>query len=375
MGRKKKEHNAFIKAIPEETNNDVLSLYSDITSIIETARAKVAVAVNRELVLLYWQIGKRTKDEILGGRRADYGKKILVTLSRQLAARYGQGYSEKNLRRMIQFAEAFPDQEIVVTLSRQLTWSHFIALIPLTRPLQMEFYTEMCRLEGWDVRTLRMKIDSMLFERSAISKKPERLIKKELAELKKNNKLTPDLVFRNPYFLNFLGLDANYSESDLENAILREMEKFLLELGCGFTFVARQKRMIIDGEDHYLDLLFYHRKMKRFVAIELKIGKFKAEYKGQMELYLRWLEKNDIEEDEEAPLGLILCAEGSRETIEYLQLGRSGIHVAEYLTELPPKELLENKLRQAIINARTQLEQETERKEPAKRIAQARRPR
>jgi len=335
-------------------------LIVDIRRLIEETRSAVAVTVNAGLTVLYWRIGKRIKEEILKGHRAEYGKRIIVSLSRQLVQEYGNSFSEKNLRRMIQFAEVFPDEQIVVSLIRHLSWTHLLALIPLKDPLQREFYAEMCRVERWSVRTLRKKIDSMLYERTAISKKPEELAKRELAKLRDENRISPDLVFRDPYVLDFLNLKDTYSERDLETAILRELESFLLELGGGFTFVARQKRMVIDSEDHYLDLLFFHRKLRRLVAIELKLGRFKAAYKGQTELYLRWLAKHETEEGEESPLGLILCAEGSHEQIELLELDRTSIHVAEYLTELPSKELLERKLRAAIQQARAQLAQRGE---------------
>ena len=257
---------------------------------------------------------------------------------------------------MIQFAEVFPDKKIVVTLSRQLSWSHFVSILPLKNDLQRDFYAEMCRIERWSVRTLRKKIDGMLYERTAISKKPEKLVKEELAVLREEDRLTPDMVFRDPYFLDFLGLKDTYSEKDLESSILWEMESFILELGVGFSFVARQKRIAIDNEDYYLDLLFFHRKLKRLIAIELKLGKFKAAYKGQMELYLRWLEKYEKEPGEETPLGLILCAGKTSEQIELLQLDKSGIKVAEYMTELPKRELLEQKLHKAVELARKRLE-------------------
>jgi predicted nuclease of restriction endonuclease-like (RecB) superfamily len=277
-----------------------------------------------------------------------------------LEEEFGRGFAEKNLRRMIQFAEAFPDQQIVVSLIRQLTWTHFIALIPLKDPLQRDFYAEMCRLERWSVRTLRSRIDSMLYERTAISKKPEKLIEQELKALREDDALTPDLVFRDPYFLDFLGLKDTYSEKDLEAAILREMESFLLELGSGFAFVARQKRITLDGDDYYIDLLFYHRRLRRLVMIELKIGDFKPADKGQAELYLRWLDRHERQADEGSPIALILCAGKKRETVEYLNLGASGIHVAEYLTELPPRELLAERLHQAVVRARLRLAQATD---------------
>jgi predicted nuclease of restriction endonuclease-like (RecB) superfamily len=332
------------------------SLFQDLRSLIIEARQDVARSINSALVMLYWQVGKRIRQDILKEDRADYGEKIVSTLSTELVSEFGTGFAEKNLRRMVQFAEVFPDEQIVVTLSRQLGWSHFVAIIPLDDGLKRDFYAEMCRIERWSVRTLRQKISGMLFERTALSKKPVELAKQELIQLREEDKLTPDLVFRDPYFLDFLGLKDTYSEKDLETAILRELEAFILELGTGFSFVARQKRITVDNEDYYLDLLFYHRKLRRLVAIDLKLGKFQAADKGQMELYLRWLEKYEQQRGEDSPIGLILCADKSEEQIKLLQLDKSGIRVAAYLTELPPRKLLQRKLREAILLARARLE-------------------
>jgi predicted nuclease of restriction endonuclease-like (RecB) superfamily len=257
---------------------------------------------------------------------------------------------------MVQFAQVFPEEAIVATLSRQLSWSHFRELLPLKQPLQREYYAEMCRIERWSVRTLRARIDSMLYERTALSRKPDKLIERELRGLRDAERMTPDLLMRDPYMLDFLGLHDCYLEPDLEAAIVREMEGFLLELGAGFTFVARQKRIQLDGDDFYLDLLFYNRKLRRLVAIDLKIGAFKAEYKGQMELYLRWLDKHERESDELPPLGIILCTGKKAEQIELLELDRSGIHVAEYLTALPSRRVLGEKLHLAAERAKRQLE-------------------
>ena len=279
---------------------------------------------------------------------SDLGKEVVKSLSRNLTEEYGKGWSEKQLRHCLRIAETFPNKEILYALSRQLSWTHFRTIMYLKEEIRREFYIEMAKLENWNTRTLDKKIDSMLFERTAISKKPDELIKHELKELREENKLSPDLVFRDPYFLNFLGLEDRYSEKTLEDAILRELEKFILELGQGFTFVERQKRMLIDGDSFKLDLLFYHRKLKRLVAIDLKLDRFKAQFKGQMELYLRYLEKHEIEKGEETPIGLILCAKGSKEQIELLQLENSGIRIAEYLVELPSKELLKRKLHKVI---------------------------
>jgi predicted nuclease of restriction endonuclease-like (RecB) superfamily len=337
----------------EKSNNHLIN---DLVALIEKGKSQLAYAANATMTLTYWNIGKRINNEILDNQRAEYGKQIVVSVARQLTIEYGRSFEEKSLRRMMQFAQVFDNEEIVATLWRQLNWSHFKLLIPIKDELQRDFYTQMCRIEGWSVQTLRKKIDSMLFERTALSKKPDDLIKEELKSLKETDNLTPDIVFKDPYFLDFTGLKDTYSEKTLEDAILREIEQFILELGSGFTFVERQKRMIIDGEDFKLDLLFYHRKLRRLVAIDLKLGKFKAAYKGQMELYLRWLEKYDMQSDEETPLGLILCAEGNNEQVELLQLENSGIKIAEYLTELPEKKVLKQKLHTTIEQNKKRLE-------------------
>lgn len=331
-------------------------LLDDLRALIRQAREGAARAVNSALVLLYWQVGHRMRTEILGQRRAAYGEEVVSTLSAELTAEFGDGFSRPNLFRMVRFAEALPDREIVSALSRQLGWSHFVEIIPLDDPLKREFYAELCRGERWSVRTLRAKVQGMLFERTALSRKPERLARQELAALRDEGRLTPDLVFRDPYLLNFLGLADAYSEKDLEAAILRDIQQFILELGAGFAFIDRQKRVVIDGEDFYIDLLFYHRRLRRLIAVDLKIGKFTAADKGQMELYLRWLERHEMQPGEEPPLGLILCAGKSEEQVELLQLDRSGIRVASYLTDLPPRPLLQRRLHAAVIAARARLD-------------------
>jgi len=346
-----------MEAILSEKKLVAQSLLVDLREMIEQSKQEVARSVNATLIGLYWSVGRRIRQDILKEERAEYGKQIVYAVSGKLTEEYGRGFSEKNLRRMVQFAEYFPNVEIVATLSRQLSWSHFVAILPFKNSLQRDFYAEMCRMERWSVRTLRSKVQGMLYERTALSKKPEKLIRQELTELREENKLTPDLVFRDPYFLDFLGLKDIYGEKDLEAAILRELESFILELGVGFSFVARQKRITVDNDDYYLDLLFYHRKLRRLVAVELKLGKFKAADKGQMELYLRWLEKYEQEPNEESPIGLILCADKTEEHVELLQLDKSGIRVAAYMTELPPQDLLRKKLHTAMKKARAQLEE------------------
>lgn len=326
----------------ENLNSD--KLFEEIKRIVDQNRQQLANAVNAILTSTYWHIGKIIGSDILNNKRAEYGNQTMLKLSERLTAEYGKGWSVKQLQHCLHFAETFPNLEIVSTLWRQLSWSHFKVLMYQESELKIDFYTQMCRIEKWSTRQLQEKIDSMLYERTAISKKPELLAKQEIQKLKDNDQLSPDLVFRDHYVLDFLNLKDTFSENDLEKAIIHELENFILELGVGFTFVARQKRMTIDNIDHYLDLLFYHRKLKRLIAIELKIGKFKAAYKGQMELYLRWLEKHETEQGEELPIGLILCAEGNKEQVELLQLDKANIKVAEYISKQLPKELLKSKL-------------------------------
>jgi len=336
---------------------EVSLLYHSVSSLIETTKESIYHSVNSELVLLYWNIGKTVKEDIIKAERANYGEKIVEILAKELSEVYGKGYGKRNLFRMVRFFEAFEDHQKVTTLSTQLTWSHLVEIISIEDRLKREFYVAMCSSERWSVRTLRERRSSMMYERTAISKKPELTIINDLKLLREENKMTPDLFFKDPNVLDFLGLEDTYSEKDLENAILSELEKFILEMGMDFAFLGRQKRITVDNRDYYIDLLFYHRRMKRLVVIELKLEEFKPEHKGQVELYLRWLNKYERMEGEESPLALILCAEKSTETIELLELDKSGIHVSQYLTQMPPKEVFEEKLHKAIQRAKFRLEQ------------------
>ena len=332
------------------------ALLTDLRELIVQACAGVARAVDSGLVTLYWHVGRRIRQDILKEKRAEYGKQIVHALSGQLTAELGEGFGRTNLFNMGRFAEVFPDPEILQALRAKLGWTHFRQIIYLDDPLKRDFYAEMCRIEKWNTRTLEKKIGSMLFERTALSKKPDKLIRRELAALRAEDKLTPDLVFRDPYVLDFLRLHDTYVEQDIEAAILREMESFILELGAGFCFVARQKRMQIGDKDYHLDLLFYHRKLRRLVAIDLKLRNFEATDKGQMELYLNWLKRHKCEPGEAAPLGIFLCAGKRAQHVELLELEKSGIHFASYWTKVLPKKLLERKLHDAVRLARARLE-------------------
>ena len=320
-------------------------LYQQITGLIEQSQRHIAIQANSTLTLLFWQIGRLINDDVLGNKRANYAKQIVSTLSTQLKNQYGKNFDEKNVRRMMQFAQQYADKQIVVTLSRQLSWSHFLALIPLKTQEAKAFYAHLASTEVLGVRALREQINRKAYERTAIANTP-------IA----TQNAVPFNAFKDPYLLDFLQLQNTFLEADLEQAILRELETFILELGNGFAFMERQKRMIIDGDDFYLDLLFYNRNLKRLVAIELKIGKFEAAFKGQMELYLKWLNRYEKQEGENEPIGLILCAETNKEQVELLEMHRNGIMVAEYWTAMPSKKELEKKLHQLLVEARERIE-------------------
>ncbi len=329
----------------KSTNNNSGNLLNDLRSLIDRGKQQAVVQVNTALTLTYWHIGKRINNEVLQNQRAEYGKQIVSTVSAQLVQEYGKSFETRNLRRMMQFAELFPNIQIVSPLVTQLSWTHFITLISVKKEDARQFYVQQTAENLWSKRELQRQIERKAFERAEIAD-----VKHSLSETQLQHS------FKDPYFLDFLGLKDGYLENDLESAIIKELELFILEMGKGFAFIDRQKRMIIDGDDFHLDLLFYHRKLKRLVAIELKLGKFKAAYKGQMELYLNWLNKYEKQEGEETPIGLIFCAEAGAEQVQLLNMKKDGIMVAEYWTELPPKHLLEQKLHSALIEAKQKME-------------------
>ena len=329
----------------EKNKRNTSNLVIELSYLIEESKQQVAKVANSTLTLLFWHVGKRIQEEVLKNERAAYGKQIVTSVSLQLAEKYGRNFEEKNVRRMMQFSNEFSNFEIVVPLARQLSWSHFLILIPLKSKEAKLYYAQNCMEQNWGKRELRNQIQRKAFERT------------ELANIQFLNS-QPDLMntFKDPYVLDFLNLKNTYLENDLEKNILQELETFVLELGKGFAFLERQKRMVIDGDDFYLDLLFYNRTLKRLVAIELKLGKFEASHKGQMELYLKWLNKFEKQEGENEPIGLILCAESNKEQVELLEMHKDGIMVAEYLTVMPPKKELEAKLHQLLVEAKERIE-------------------
>ncbi len=331
-------------------------VFGKVSILIEKSRTKIASTINREMIALYWNIGKVVKENIIKNDRAQYGKQTVQSLSSRLTTRYGKGFSAQNLWYMVQLFDTFPILHAMRGELENLSWTHIRTLLPIKENLKRKFYAALCQQENWNTRTLKDRINSLLYERTALSKLPEKTIENQLAELKEKDKMTPELVFRDPYVLDFLELHNSYSERDLENAILNALEKFILEFGKDFYFVERQKRITLDDDDFYIDLVFYHRRLRCFVIIELKLGKFKAEYKGKMELYLRYLEKYETMEDENPPIGLILCTEKGKEQIEILFLPEDKIRVSEYLTELPAKELFAEKLHKAVRTAQADLE-------------------
>jgi predicted nuclease of restriction endonuclease-like (RecB) superfamily len=324
---------------------DESSLFMRVAEIIENRKSRAGAYANREATLMYWEVGEHINSVVLDGGRAEYGKKILTTLSAKLVAKYGKSFTERNLYRMILFAERFSDKEILPPLAAKLNWSHIIELLPLKTDEARIYYANDVVARGYGAKELRRQISRKAYERREIAN----------TALSKGSSV-PFNTFKDPYLLDLFGLRDNFIEADLEKAILMELESFLLEFGHGFTFVERQKRMIIDDEDIVLDLLFYHRVLRRLVAVELKLGVFKASYKGQMELYLKWLDKYERQAGEEAPIGIILCATASREKIELLELDKAGIAVAEYWTNLPPKAEFERKIKEMLAEARERLE-------------------
>ncbi|WP_373493548.1 YhcG family protein [Aquiflexum sp.] len=334
---------------------DISQLFESISTLIGEARQRVAVSANAEATILNYKVGVFVNAFILEGNRAPYGKQIIGNLSLMLTQKFGSGWSSKHLFHCLRTAESFSEEQIVSAVQRQLSWTHLKTVAYEKDELKRTFYLEMAKQQRWNTRTLSEQIDKMLFERTAIAAKPPEQIEQALKELNQEEIINPDLIFKSSYVLDFLGLRNTYSEKDVETALISNLQQFIMELGNGFAFLERQKRISVDSLDYHLDLLFYHRKLKSLVAIDLKLGKFKPEYKAQMELYLRWLQKNEMQAGEESPIGLLLCSEGNTEHVELLMLDNNQIKVAQYLTELPDKQWFADKLHRSLEIAKMNL--------------------
>ena len=312
---------------------DHLNHFSKISKMIENAKQRAEISVNSELVMLYWNVGRVIKEDVLNNNKPEFGKSVISELSKQLVVRYGRSFNSRNLYNMVKFFDKFNDLQILNTLCSKLSWSHFRKLITIKEPLKIEFYATLALNEKWSVREMNSRIDSQLFERTHISNKPELTISNDLQLLREEKKMSKDLMLRDPYVLDFLELRETYSEKDLEAAIILELERFILEMGRDFTFAGRQVRLTFENRDYYIDLLLYHRKLKCLVVVELKLGEFKPEYKGQVELYLNYLEKYEMNEGENPPIGIILCSSKETEVVELMKMDQSRIHVAEVITK------------------------------------------
>lgn len=296
------------------------SLLGDVHKLIYAARQSVAQAMNAKLHQLYWKIGRCISNELLQGQRAGYDKHVMAALASQLTADFGKGWSEQQHRHYICLAEVFSQESIFFTLWRELTSSYLKALMYIDDLLKRDFYLEIYRVEHWSMRQLQERINSLLFERTVNSRKIQETIRQDIYLLRAQGKLAPDLTYRHSYIHNFLGLSDNYSEPDFESAILAQMQRFINVLGSYFTFFTHQKRIIISSYDCFIDLLFYHRRQRRLVAIDLKLGEIEGAHRGQMEIYQRYLEKHEKMKEDTNPISLILCRGKSIEHLELLQL-------------------------------------------------------
>ena len=330
--------------IPNSTPIDEALLFQRVSAIIESRKGQAAAYANREVTLMFWEIGQHINSVLLGGERAAYGRRVVSNLAEQLRQQHGSSFDYTNVRRMQQFAARFPEFEIVAPLAQQLSWSHITELLPLKSDEAFLYYAADAATRRLGKRGLRQQIARKAYERREIAN----------AQLT-DQSVVPFNIFKDPYLLDTLGLRENFLEADLEKAILTELEAFILEFGHGFTFVERQKRMTIDEDDFRLDLLFYQRDLKRLVAVELKLERFRAAFKGQMELYLKWLNRYERRPDENEPIGLILCPTANRAQLELLEMDKAGIVVAEFWTHLPPQDEFTSKINAIMVEAKERL--------------------
>lgn len=321
------------RAIAESVSASGGELVDQVSALIEQAQTFAATQVDATLTLRNWYIGRMIDVAVLREGRAGHDQELVASLGQQLTSRYGRGFDRTNLYRMVRFSQQFAEPELVASLGQQVSWTHFKALLPLANAEARAFYVKETIDRRLSVRELQHAIERKAFERREIAD----------SQIPEGSGVPLD-AFRDPMLLDMLGLADTYLERDLEAALVHDMEAFLLEVGRGWAFVERQKRMTFDGDDYYLDLLFYSRPLRRLIAVELKVGKFKPSYQGQMNFYLKWLDRHERQADENPPIGLILCTTASRDQIELLELHKDGIVVAEYWTTLPPKAELQARI-------------------------------
>ena len=327
-------------------NRGYKELIENIGSVYNKAKNNVISTINVEMLNAYWQIGKRIVEfEQKGKLKADYGKQLLINLSKDLSIRHGKGFSRSNLQYMRLFYLYYPIRQ---TLSGKLSWSHYVELLSINDDLERKFYQKQVEIENWTVRELKRQKKTGLFHRIALSKDKDKIL--ELAQKGQIIQSEQDLI-KNPYVFEFLGLPEKelYKESDLENALITNLQSFLLELGKGFAFVGRQQRITLNNRHYYVDLVFYHTKLKCYVLIDLKIGKVEYEHIGQMKLYLGYYEKEVNDETDNQPIGIILSEQKDDIMVEYAMLNdTSKLLVSKYQLYLPDIEQLKNKVKEII---------------------------
>ena len=319
------------------------SLYQRIRNIIEKSRGKVLYAINTEMVHAYWLIGKEiVEEEQRGRKRAEYGKELIESLAEKLTSEFGSGFISRNLWYMRNFYLCFPKLN---ALRSELTWTHYRLLLKVETPQARSFYEIECARNHWSTRELERQINSLLFERLALSKDKKGLL--QLAKKGQEIQKAEDII-KDPYVLEFVGLSEGYRlrETDLEDALIEHLKDFILELGKGFSFVARQKRITI-GDDHfYIDLVFYNRIIKCFVLIDLKVGKLLHQDLGQMQMYVNHYDREMREEGENPPIGIVLCTDKNEAVVQYtLPKGEKRIFASKYKLYLPTKEELIGELK------------------------------
>lgn len=323
-------------------NNEIsLSVYKNIRETVLSAKSKVYSAVNFAMVEAYWNIGKQIAE--VQGERAEYGKQLLKYLSEQLTNEFGAGFTERNLQQMRQFYLTFPNAH---TLCAELSWSHYRLLMRIADQDRRDFYLKECAECGWSVRQLERQINSFFYERLLATQSEQReAVRREIQSLEP--KTDPEYILKDPYILEFLNLkqNASYYEKDLEQGLLDNLQEFLLELGKGFSFVARQKRITIDGDHYFIDLVFYNYILKCFVLIDLKTGKLSYQDIGQIDFYVRYFEEQVKAPEDNPTIGIVLCSDKNDTMVKYSVLSENDhLFASKYMLYMPTEDELKKEL-------------------------------